>query len=101
MIVVQRTIQQIYPGKNAELAALDKRWDAIEQGLGFPPKKRLWSISGGHDTNTLIIERQWESLAAMEGAYEKSFADPDIQALEAESDAIIKSSRIELYTPAP
>ena len=100
MIVVQRMIQQIYPGKNAELEALDKRWDAVEQGLGFPPKKRLWSIAGEHDTSTLIIERQWESMAAMEAAYEKSFADPDIQALEKEGDAIIKSSRIELYTPA-
>ena len=29
MIVVERMIQQIYPGKNAELTALDKRWDAI------------------------------------------------------------------------
>jgi len=100
MIVVERIVQQIYPGKNAELEALDKRWDAIEKGLGFPPKKRLWSISGAHTTNTLIIERQWESLAAMEAAYENSFADPDIQALEAEGDAIIKSSRIELYMPA-
>jgi hypothetical protein len=99
MIVVQRIIQQIYPGKNAELEALDMRWDAVEQGLGFPPKKRLWSISGGHATNTLIVERQWASMAAMEAAYEKSFANPDIQALEAEGDAIIKSSRIELYMP--
>ena len=39
MIVVQRTIQQIYPGKNAELAALDKRCGMIEQGLGFPAQK--------------------------------------------------------------
>jgi hypothetical protein len=100
MIVIERMIQELYPGKNAALEDLDKRWDAIEKTLGFPPKKRMWSISGVHVLNTLIIERQWESMAAMEAAYEKSFANADIEALNEEGSAIIKSSRIELYTPA-
>jgi hypothetical protein len=45
------------------------------------------------------LEREWESMAAMEAAYEKSFANADIQALHKEGQDIIKSSRIELYTP--
>ena len=99
MIVIERMVQKIYPGKYAELQALDLRYDAIEKGLGFPPKKLFWSISSVHNSNTLILERQWTSMAAMEAAYEKSFANPDIQALQAEGYGIIESSRIELYTP--
>jgi hypothetical protein len=56
---------------------------------------------GGHNINTLIVERQWESLATMEAAYEKAFADPEHQALEAESAPIIGSVQIELYAPLP
>lgn len=100
MIVIERMVQKIYPGKYAELRVLDERYDAIEKGLGFPPKKRYWSISSVHDSNTLILERQWPSMAAMETAYEKSYASPDIQALQAEGHGIVKSSRIELFTPA-
>jgi hypothetical protein len=100
MKVVERMIQAIYPGKNAELDDIDKRYDAIESTLGFPPKKRLWCISAPYDLNTLIIEREWESMAAMEATYEKSFANKDIQALGQEGQSIIKSTRIELYTPA-
>lgn len=36
-------------------------------------------IVGSHDTNTLIVERQWESMAAMEKAYETTKANPDFQ----------------------
>lgn len=100
MKVVERLIQTIYPGKNAELDDIDKRYDAIESKLGFPPKKRLWCISGPYTFNTLIIEREWESMAAMEATYEKSFANKDIQALGQEGQTIVQDSRMELYTPA-
>jgi hypothetical protein len=100
MIVIERMIQEIYPGKIDALTEIDKRYDAIEKGLGFPAKRRLWNISGVYDFNMLILERQWESMAAMEAAYERSFANADIQALNEEGLAIIKSTRIELYTPA-
>jgi hypothetical protein len=56
---------------------------------------------GGHNVGTLIIERQWESLAAMEAVYEKAFADPEYQALEAETVPVIESVQIELYVPLP
>jgi hypothetical protein len=100
MKVVERMIQEIYQGQNAALEDIDKRYDAIESTLGFPPKKRLWCISGPHQTGTLVIEREWESFAAFEAAYEKAFAHPDFEALGEEGRTIIKNSRIELYTPA-
>ena len=100
MIVIERQIQEIYPGKNEALVELDGRYAPINESYGFTPIKRYWCISGPHDINTSVFERQWESMAAMEAAYENSFDHPDIQALNAEGADIIKSSRIELYTPA-
>jgi hypothetical protein len=52
--------------------------------------------------NTLIVERQWASMAAMEATYEKAFADPEHQALQKEiTSSIIKSAHMELYMPLP
>jgi len=101
MICVERHIQQIRPSKWAELEAIDKKYNTVESRLGFPSKKRYRCYLGGHNLNTLIVERQWESLAAMEAMYEKAFADPAYQALEAESAPVIESVQIELYAPLP
>lgn len=54
-----------------------------------------------YDQNTIVIERQWESMAVMESTYEKIMADPEYQALSKEGIGIIKSSRMEAYTPLP
>ena len=101
MVTIERMIQKVRPGKWAELEEIDKRYNAAESRLGFPPKKRYQCLMGGHDTNTLIIERQWDSLAAMEAAYEKAIADPEHQALVEELTSIIKSTQGEVYMPLP
>ncbi len=97
MKVMERLIQKIYPGKRAELEEINKRYDVAESHLEFPPKRRYQSLAGSHDSDTLIIEREWESMAAMEVAYEKSFADPEQQGLNAELGSIVKSFRREFY----
>jgi hypothetical protein len=56
---------------------------------------------GGYDWNTLILEREWESLAAMEAAYERAFADPEHRALGKELRSILKNLRREAYMPLP
>jgi len=81
MKVIERIIQEINPGKNTALEDIDKRFDVIEGPLGFPSKKRLWCFSGPHYTNTIVIEREWESMAVMEAVYEKFVAHPGIQTL--------------------
>jgi len=101
MVTKERMIQKVFPGKWAELEEIDKRFNAVESRLGFPPKKRYQCIMGGHDMNTLIIERQWDSLAAMEAVVDKAFADPELQALVEELASIVKSSQVEVYTPLP
>ena len=101
MIIIERQVQQIYPTKWAELEALDKKYNVVEARLGFPPKKRCQALAGRLDMNTIIIERQWPSLAAMEAAYEKAMQDPEDLALQAESASIIQSNHWELYMPLP
>ena len=101
MITIERMIQKIYPGKWAELEEIDKRYDEIERRMGFPAKKRYQCIFGALDTNTLVIEREWESLAAMEATYEKVMALPEYQALGKEVGSIVASSVIEVYAPLP
>jgi len=100
--MARNPFQKIRPGKWAELEEIDKKSNAVESRLGFPPtKKRYRCYFGGHDTNTLIVEYQWDSLAAMEAVYEKALADSEWQGLEAETVSIIESNQIELYAPMP
>ena len=98
-MIIERMIQQIKPNKWHELETIDKKYDKVEKRLGFPPKKRYRCLTGGHNTDTLIIERQWESLAAMEATYNKAFVDSEHQALSEESALIIKSNQVEIYMP--
>ena len=101
MRILERVIQQVRPGKWAELEAIDKKFTAVESRYGFPPKRRYQCLAGGYTTNTLIIEREWECLAVMEAAYEKDLADPEVQALNAEVLSIVESNRFELYLVLP
>lgn len=80
MKVVERMIQRIYPDKWEMLGEMEKKWDAAESRLGVPPKTRYSYVSGG-DGNIHIVEREWESFAAMEAVYEQWLADPEIQVL--------------------
>jgi len=101
MIAIERMVQKIYPGKWAELTEIDKRYDEIERRMGFPAKKRYQCIIGQYDQNTLVIERQWGSLAEMESTYEKVLALPEYQALGEEIESIVASSQNEVYTLLP
>jgi len=101
VVILERSIQKIYPGKWAELDKIDKKFNKLEKKLGFPSKKRYTSVSSSHDSNTLILERQWESFAEAEAAYEKAFADPEYQKLGLELAGIVKSTRSEFYIPRP
>ncbi len=98
MVIVERLIQKIRPGKWEELEELDKENTIIESRHGYPPKRRYTYISGGQDLGTLVIERQWDSFAAVEAAVEKMMADPEAQALGEKADEIIESTQIEFLT---
>ena len=58
--------------------AREGKYEAAERRLGGFPAKRHTRPLATFDT-TVVWERDWESLAAMEAAYEKE--DPDTQEL--------------------
>ena len=97
--VLERLTQQIYTTKWPDLDELDKKYDAVESKHGYPPKRRYRLFVGGGSTNTLVIEREWESLAAMEAAYEKTFVDPEWQAVSAEAADIVADNQVEILLP--
>jgi hypothetical protein len=101
VIVIQRLIQRVYNGKWDELEPIDKKFTELENKMGFPPKKRYRYLTGPYDTNVIIIERQWESLAKMEKIMTKAFLDPEYVKLGSQLDSIIKSQKQELLVPHP
>jgi len=99
MVIIERQMQRVRSGKWTELEELDKKFTAVESGLGFPTKRRCRSLVGGLTTDMLIIERQWESFAALEAAYEKALMNPEHQALSKDVELILESQQIEFYLP--
>lgn len=97
--VVERLTQHIYAAKWPEMEELDKKYEAAEKKYSFPPKRRYRLFAGGDNTNTLVIEREWECLADMEAAYEKAFFDPEWQAANSEASLIIADNQIEILLP--
>ena len=101
MKIKERLTQEIYPHKWGELDAIDKKFDAVESGLGFPPKKRYRLMVSSKSINILVIEREWESFAEFEKTYEKALASPEWNALGAEMNSIVKDGHTELLVPLP
>ena len=101
MKIKERQTQKIYPGKWEDLEAIDKKYNQLESGVGFPPKTRYQLILSSTSINILVVEREWESFAAMEAAYEKLMVMPEWHALDAEGNSIIKDGYTEILLPMP
>ena len=101
MKIKERLTQKIQPDKWGALDELEEKYDLFEKPAGFPPKTRYQLILSSKSFNTVVVEREWESLAAMEAAYEKLFANPEWFALNAESSAVIKDGYSEILMPLP
>jgi hypothetical protein len=101
VIVIMRLIQRVANGKWDELEEIDKKFNEIEDGIGYPPKKRYRSLSGAYDNNVVIVEREWQSLSKMEKLMTKAFLDPEFTKLEKKLESIIEWQKTELYVPHP
>lgn len=99
MRFMQRIIHKVYHDKWDQVPALLEKYDAVERRFDTPPSSRYKSAIGLHDTDTLIVERQFESFAAFEEWAEKVVADPEWQAVGVESQQILKSTHYEQYPP--
>lgn len=98
MKVIERRIQKVRDGKRDQVMALEHRFEEAEAAYNAPAKRRYLCIGGPYDLDTMIWEREWPSLAAMEAAYEQFFSNAALVALSAEADAVFADGRNELYT---
>jgi hypothetical protein len=101
MKVLERLTQKIRPDQWEALEAIDKQFDRIESGFGFPPKRRYRLMIGGRSSNTLVVEREWESLAALEKAYEGLMTSAEWVSLMNESSSVIEDGQFEILMPLP
>ena len=100
MKVIFRSTIKVVPGKMAEYMEIDKKSEAMASRYGMPPWKRYGCLSGD-SIHTIVYDTEFDSLATMEAAFEKMFADPERQALMAKSDGCIVSHENELLMPMP
>jgi hypothetical protein len=102
MRVMARTIMKAVPGKMAEAVELEKKHMAIANRVLGISGRCYRRISGGGDTmNTIIIEGEFDSLAAFEAHPQKMGADPEMQALLPKYEGVIESMEVEFYMPMP
>jgi hypothetical protein len=89
MRIKERRTQTVEMGGWESYWSTERKYNEIEDRLGgFPPKSYYNSLD---DVMTTIIwEREWDSFAEMESAYEKLGADPETQ--EARDMATTKTS---------
>ena len=98
MKVMFRTTIKIVPGKMAEYMEVEEKSKALASRYGMPVWRRDTPITGD-SMHTIIYDMEWDSLAALEAAYEKMYSDPESQAAMAKSDECIVSHENELYMP--
>ena len=95
MRVLERRIQLLERGERDTYMAKEKQWQELEERLGgFPSKRHCVPLSNASGT-TVIWEREWESLAAMEDAYTRMGSDPESKKLY--SPSMILDDQMEMY----
>jgi hypothetical protein len=96
-MVMERCIQTVV-GTYEEVKAIENEFDALEAKMGnIPPKRRYWVGYGGVPTQTMVWERDWESMAALEAYANKIFKDPDWAVMFAKVGKVFEPGIMELY----
>ena len=97
MRVLERHTQTLEKGGWETYVAWEKKWEAREKRQGgFPTKRHFRPLSR---SGTVVWEREWDSFAAMEAAYEKSGGDPESKALLDGPSPVVDES-LELFRVA-
>ena len=72
------------------------KWDSIEKEQGgFPAKRRYKPLAALEDDTMFIWEREWNSLAEAEAAYNRLFSSPQAQSLMEETQVRMKEAGLE------
>jgi hypothetical protein len=97
--ILERIVTKVERGRWADLASVERRFEELESQWGFPTARRYRAGAGSLDMNTMVLEREWDSYAAREEAYERAMENEDWHALGRESYGIIGSTQAEFFHP--
>lgn len=96
MRILERHIQTLEPGGWETYQSKEKQWLAIEARLGGFSQKHYYVPMSNWSGTTVIWEREWESMAAMESAYESMMDDDEVDEMAGVPSAIVED-RVELH----
>lgn len=94
--ILERHIKKVSAGSTKQQQELEKKYAAVEARLGYPKAKWYIVHTGTSPMGTRVLERERESMAAMEATLEKAVADSESQALYAESSGKGAKTKVEL-----
>ena len=99
MRIIERRVMKLH-GTFEAFQEQEKRFEALEKRLGgLLPKKHYRLFSGSEDSGTIVWEREWESFAAMETAYERMGGTEELKVeSQAAMAGVVTTERIEIYT---
>jgi len=100
MRILERQVKRLARGKFDRMQEMWAKYQPIEAKYGVPPHKRYRYLSG-EDWWTIVLEREWESMAAFEATQAKLSADAEYQkVLQAYAD-VYEAARFEFLVPVP
>ena len=82
-------------GNQGNIREILKKVAVFEEQIGIPHNRCYYPFGSGQSTYTLILEREYDSFAAMEEAYAKQQGAPQMRELWPEWTALFTDSRIE------
>ena len=98
-MVMQRCFQQII-GTYEEAIALEKEFAALEAKMvNVPEKRRYFAYFGALPLGTMVWERDWESLAALEVYSQQTGEGPEWAALFQKAGHVFADTHFEIYMP--
>jgi hypothetical protein len=97
MSIKERIVQSVDVSKLDQFRDFQRRLDAQEARLGFPPLRWYHSQYGSEDSYTLVCEREWDSLEAMASTYAKAQPEQERTKIMDEWITFGKSHRQEVW----
>lgn len=97
MAILERLVFKLQGGNWERIQQAEAVADEIEARWNFPPKRLYRPMLSGSSFDTLIIEREWESLAAMEAAETEAWSHPDMAAFFEEYSPLYGDMVREVY----
>ena len=101
MKLIVREIMRVLPGKWDEAIKLQKKRVELATKMGSSPFKFFRNMSGqGEWGNTIILEREWDSMAAWETFFDSATKNPRVKKEFIDKwQNITLSHKFEFYTP--